>query len=190
MILLGLLAYVCLCVAIATVMPGAKPAAPKKAPPKTEPATVPKEWNGPALPIGDMPQGHDDTKPQLHLFRQTFEGDGDYLYVSGSVKNISKFRIDGVRALVYFKTASGQTVRYVIRPVDHNPMFPGQVSTFKVMIPAHPAIRLTNVTLSTVQSEGFWDTVLSSGASIRWKDKKGTVHPDGSVSHYATKYSQ
>jgi hypothetical protein len=48
MILLGLLAYVCLCVAIATVMPGAEPAAPKKAPPKTEPATLPMEWNGPA----------------------------------------------------------------------------------------------------------------------------------------------
>lgn len=57
-----------------------------------------------------------------------------YLTAEGRVKNLTAAPIDGIKAIVTVKDASGRALRTDDALIEYKPLNPGQSSPFRVMV--------------------------------------------------------
>ena len=75
----------------------------------------------------------------------------DYFITEGQVKNISGKSIESVEAVVTAYTQDGKFVKSDTTLIEYNPIMPGQISPFKVMMKDNPEIKKCKV-----EFKEFW----------------------------------
>lgn len=102
-----------------------------------------------------------ELRPQLLLLDWSWHTEYDYAIIEGTVKNVSDINLKNVEAIVKFKTKDGKFITSDSTLIEYNPILPGQVSPFKVMVRYNPAMYTAIIDFK----EMF-------GGSIRWSKKK------------------
>jgi hypothetical protein len=83
---------------------------------------------------------------QLELLGWNWEEASEsFLEVQGQVKNITSANLDDIEVVVNFYTSDGAFVRSDSALIEYNPILPGQVSPFKVIVSNNPEIKKCSV---------------------------------------------
>ena len=69
----------------------------------------------------------------------------NFATAEGRVKNVSNVRLENIQAVVTFKTRDGTFITASDALIDFNPILPGQISNFKVMTRANPAMNKASI---------------------------------------------
>jgi hypothetical protein len=81
------------------------------------------------------------------------EGDSDYIYIRGEVKNASDSSVDWLQIVVTLRTAEGKFVTSDRGFTEYQTILPGQTSPFKVMIGFNPAVRTADLSIKSNDRE-------------------------------------
>lgn len=103
-----------------------------------------------------------NTEPVLEL--QTWHWGESYSHVvaEGTVKNTSSESLKNVTAVVQYYDKDGTFITSADALIDYNPIMPGQVSPFKTITTANPAMKKANINFKSLM-----------GGTLHWKDKAG-----------------
>ena len=92
---------------------------------------------------------------QLVLNDWSWSVEHGYVTVEGQVGNISGRKLQNVEALAQFYTADKTFVTSDTGLVEYNPLMPGQVSPFKVMLPHNPMMKTANISFKIMWGDAL-----------------------------------
>jgi len=92
---------------------------------------------------------------QLVLYDWSWSVEHGYVTVEGQVGNISGRKLKNVEALAQFYTADKTFVTSDTGLVEYNPLMPGQVSPFKVMLPHNPMIKTASISFKIMWGDAL-----------------------------------
>jgi len=92
---------------------------------------------------------------ELVLYDWSWSVEHGYVTVEGQVGNISGRKLKNVEALAQFYTDDKTFVTSDTGLVEYNPLMPGQVSPFKVMLPHNPMIKTASISFKIMWGDAL-----------------------------------
>src|SRR5260370_39174022 len=89
----------------------------------------------------------------INSWNCTREGGSDYIYVRGEVKNASDSSVNWLQIVVTLRTAEGTFVTSDFGFTEYQTILPGQTSPFKVTIGFNPAVRTSDLSITSGDRE-------------------------------------
>jgi hypothetical protein len=137
-----------------------------KIPSKTDSSTgatsTQSQFTTPAPAPSTVPEtSASEPKLELQSFRWGESEFGGVAKLSGSVKNISNEKLDDVEVVGLFSDKNGELITSNDVLIAYNPILPGQISPFEVMVPWNPTMKTADV--------NFKELI---GGTIAWRLKE------------------
>jgi len=104
------------------------------------------------------PSAAPSSEPLLELQSWHWSMQHGFAIAEGTVKNISKQKLENVEVVVMFKDRDDHLITTGEALIAYNPILPGQTSPFKAMATANPAMAKSSIDFKRLM-----------GGSIRWK---------------------
>jgi hypothetical protein len=92
---------------------------------------------------------------QLVLYDWSWSSEHGYVTVEGQVGNISGRKLQNVEALAQFYTADKTFITSDTALIEYNPLMPGQVSPFKVMLPHNPMMQTASISFKIMWGDAL-----------------------------------
>jgi hypothetical protein len=96
-------------------------------------------------PIPSLSDPATSAEPVLELQSWNWIVESGFATGEGTVKNISSQKLENVEVLVMFQDRNGDLITTGEALIEYNPILPGQISPFRAMATANPAMEKASI---------------------------------------------